>query len=58
MSFLDDAISGIKERINIAVNNTFVSSFIITWCVHNWRVITYLLMSDPNLTIQGRIEKN
>lgn len=54
MSFLDDAISGIKERINIAVNNTFVSSFIITWCFHNWKVFLYTFSTDPKLGLEAR----
>ncbi|HRE57126.1 MAG TPA: hypothetical protein PLW09_04835 [Candidatus Kapabacteria bacterium] len=54
MSFLDDAISGIKERINIAANNTFASSFVVAWCFHNWKVFLYTFSTDPKLGLEAR----
>lgn len=53
MSLFDNLISGVKDKWDSLQKNTFLASFVIAWCLHNWKIIAHLfVINDKNISLQ------
>ncbi|MBN8574794.1 MAG: hypothetical protein J0M05_12845 [Candidatus Kapabacteria bacterium] len=53
MSIWENLISGIKDKWENLQKNTFLTSFLIAWCLHNWKVFANLfVINDTNIESQ------
>jgi hypothetical protein len=53
MSIWENLITGIKDKWENLQKNTFLTSFLIAWCLHNWKVFANLfVINDTNIESQ------
>ena len=54
---MNDIFKNFRETISERIRSPFVGSFIICWILAHWEIVLFLIYSEDNLTIDGRIGK-